>query len=76
MGPLMKAKKLKKDGDKLVRTVESIEDETQSLLLRIRTAGGAADAMSDDVSKTFRKRQLIARVMRDVGSSILSILMV
>lgn len=58
----MKAKKLKKEGDKLVRTVDSIEDETQALLVRIREADGAAHVISDDVAKALRKRQLIAQV--------------
>lgn len=40
MGPLMKAKALKKDGSTLVRAAAAFHDETRALLEQVKKAGG------------------------------------
>lgn len=62
MGPLMKAKALKKDGASLVRSAAAFEDETRGLLQRVKEGGGAADAVPEEVAKGLRKRQLVSQV--------------
>jgi hypothetical protein len=62
MGPLMKAKALKKDGATLVRAAASFEDETRALLQQVKAGGGAADVVPEDVAKQLRKRQLVSQV--------------
>lgn len=71
MGPLMKAKALKKDGALLVRAAAAFEDETRGLLERVKGGGGAADCVPEEVAKGLRKRQLVSQVGGSVDGSIL-----
>lgn len=62
MGPLMKAKALKKDGPNIVRAAATFPDETKGLLEQVKAGGGAGDAVPEDVAKALRKRQLVSQV--------------
>ncbi len=63
MGPLMKAKALKKDGSTLVRAAAAFHDETRALLEQVKKAGGeGGGAVSEEVAKGLRKRQLVSQV--------------
>ena len=60
MGPLMKGKALRKNGDRLVRATAggAFADETRALLEKVK----AAEAVSEEVAKVLRKRQLVSQV--------------
>jgi hypothetical protein len=62
----MKEKWVRKDGDLLKRSVDSVVDEAATQLLRIGERNGAYDAITEGEAKTLKKRQLISQA----GSSL------
>lgn len=71
MGPLMKAKAVRKEGDKLVRAVPEFQDGTQAVLRQVtgqEGKEGQAQGLSEEVVKTLRKRQLVTQVKASMGT--------
>ncbi|EKU22096.1 phenylalanyl-trna synthetase alpha chain [Nannochloropsis gaditana CCMP526] len=71
MGPLMKAKAVRKEGDKLVRAVPEFQDGTQAVLRQLtgqEGKEGQAQGLSEEVVKTLRKRQLVTQVKASMGT--------
>lgn len=64
MGPCMKNKWLKKQGDTLIRAVPAVEDTTAQLLTRLHDALGDMGAISDEDQKNLKRRKLITQVVR------------
>jgi hypothetical protein len=64
MGPCMKNKWLKKQGDTLIRAIPAVEDTTAQLLTRLHDALGDMGAISDEDQKNLKRRKLITQVVR------------
>jgi predicted nucleotidyltransferase len=58
----MKNKWLQKKGDQLVRTVQSVQDETRAVLQQIE--GDASSTVSEDELKDLKKRKLVQQITR------------
>lgn len=70
MGPLMKAKAIRREGEKFTRVLPQYPDEAQAVLRRVEAEGGREgrlEGVKEDVIKTLRKRQLVAQVGRESG---------
>ncbi|KAM3569224.1 hypothetical protein VYU27_008669, partial [Nannochloropsis oceanica] len=70
MGPLMKAKAIRREGEKFTRVLPQYPDEAQAVLRRVEAEGGREgrlEGVNEDVIKTLRKRQLVAQVGRESG---------
>ena len=70
MGPLMKAKAIRREGEKFTRVLPEYPDEAQAILRRVAVEGGREgrlEGVKEDVIKTLRKRQLVAQVGREGG---------
>lgn len=61
LGPCMKSKWLKKDGDKILRVVSEVKDESAEILKAI--ASGST-SISEDELKNLKRRKLVQQVTR------------
>mmetsp|Transcript_11401 Transcript_11401/g.14844 ORF Transcript_11401/g.14844 Transcript_11401/m.14844 type:complete len:562 (+) Transcript_11401:134-1819(+) len=64
MGPCMKNKWVKKDGQQLVRLVDSVVDETQTKLQQLQAADIHNQGLSNDDIKNLKRRKLVNQVTR------------
>lgn len=64
MGVCMKNKWIKKDGDRVVRVAEGVQDDTASILRAVLTSDAAAIAQNDSELKNLMKRKLVKQVTR------------
>ena len=63
LGPCMKNKWLKKDGDRILRLVEGVKDETASNLAAIADPSSAS-ATSEEELKNLKRRKLVNQIVR------------
>ena len=63
LGPCMKNKWLKKDGDRIVRLVDDVKDETASSLAGIADPNSASKTSEDDL-KNLKRRKLVNQIVR------------
>ena len=61
LGPCMKNKWLKKDGDNILRIAASVADETAAQLAQV---GNGASILSEDDLKNLKRRKLVNQVVR------------
>lgn len=64
MGVCMKNKWIKKDGDKVLRSVESVQDETAGILKAVLAGDAATVAQNEGELKNLMKRKLVKQVTR------------
>lgn len=64
MGVCMKNKWLQKEGDRIKRSAENVDDSTASILRAVLSADAAANAQNEGELKNLMKRKLVKQVTR------------